>query len=153
MIPNLASILIVEDSPDDLLLIERAFEKAKILNPLQVAPDGEQAIAYLEGENSFADRIRYPLPSLVLLDLRLPRKSGFDILQWIRRHERLSSLPVVMLGSSHSGLDIKRSYALGASSYLVKPVSPQALLQLVQGMNLDWMRFDTPQHDGTAPFA
>ena len=138
------TILIVEDSPDDLLLIRRAFERGQIASPVHVVFDGEEALAYLAGENQYADRARFPLPALVLLDLRLPRKSGFEVLKWIRGHSELSSLPVVVLSSSHAENEIGRAYDLGANSYLAKPVSTDALLRLVQAMDFGWMRHTPP---------
>jgi CheY-like chemotaxis protein len=138
------SILVVEDSPDDLLLIRRAFQKGQIANPLFVVSDGDDAISYLGGENQYADRARYPMPSLVLLDLRLPRKNGFDVLRWIRAQGELAHLPVIVLTNSHAGADVDRAYDLGASGYLVKPVSSESLLQLVHTMHLGWMRFVPP---------
>ena len=150
---ELRSILIVEDSPDDLALLRRAFGRGRIVNPVHVVSDGEQAIAYLAGENHYADRARYPLPALVLLDLRLPRKSGFEVLRWVRRHDELSRLPVVILTTSHADADVNRAYDLGANSYLVKPVSSDSLLQLVHALDFGWMRFTPPPSSDARPFA
>ena len=150
---ELRSILIVEDSPDDLALMRRAFERGQIANPVHVVADGEAAIAYLAGENAYADRARHPLPALVLLDLRLPRKSGFEVLKWIRRHDELSRLPVVVLATSHADADVNRAYELGANSYLVKPVSSDSLLQLVHALDFGWMRFTSPPPPDARPFA
>ena len=146
------AILIVEDSPDDLLLIRRAFDRGQIANPVHVVSDGEQAISYLAGENAYADRARFPLPALVLLDLRLPRKSGFEVLKWVRGHAELSRLPVVVLSTSHAENEIGRAYDLGANSYLVKPVSTEALMRLVQAMDFGWMRHTTPPPPDARPF-
>jgi CheY-like chemotaxis protein len=149
---ELHSILIVEDSADDLALLRRAFARGQIANPVHVVADGEEAIAYLSGENQYADRRRYPLPALILLDLRLPRRSGFDVLRWVRRHDELSRLPVVILTMSYADPDVNRAYDLGANSYLVKPVSSDSLLQLVHALDLGWMRFTSPPPDAR-PFA
>ena len=151
---ELRAILIVEDSPDDLLLIRRALDRGQIANPVHVVPDGEEAISYLAGENRYADRARFPVPALVLLDLRLPRKSGFEVLRWIRGHAEISRLPVVVLSSSQAENEIGRAYDLGANSYLVKPVSADALVRLVQAMDFGWMRFtNAPPPPGEArPF-
>ena len=146
------SILVVEDSADDLALIRRAFQRGRIVNPVHVVSDGEEAISYLAGENQYADRARHPLPAMVLLDLRLPRKSGFEVLKWIRGHVDLSRLPVVILTTSHADADVNRAYELGANSYLVKPVSSDSLLQLVHALDFGWMRFTTPPPD-LRPFA
>src|SRR6478672_12672813 len=116
------TILLVEDDSNDVLLIQRAFRKASLSNPLQIVEDGEAAILYLKGEESFADRDRYPLPRLILLDLKLPRKSGFEVLVWLRQQPKFYGLPVVVLTSSKEKNDIQQAYLLGANSYLVKPV-------------------------------
>ena len=92
-------MLLVEDDPNDILLIQRAFAKACLVNPLKVVRDGEEALNYLSGSGEFADRGRYPLPSLILLDLKLPRKSGLEILQWLRQQPALKHIPVIVLTS------------------------------------------------------
>jgi len=107
------SVLLVEDDPNDVALTQRAFERAGFANPLQVLSDGEQAIGYLGGEASYADRNRYPLPILVLLDLKLPRTSGFEVLAWIRGAPNIRRLPVVVLTSSQQSPDIDRAYDAG----------------------------------------
>jgi CheY-like chemotaxis protein len=116
------SILLVEDEPSHVLLIERAFRDAGVEIPLQVANDGDKALAYLSGHEQFANRERYPLPTVILLDLKLPLRSGFDLLGWVRHNPRLKRLPVVVLTSSEESQDINRAYELGANSYLVKPL-------------------------------
>jgi len=133
------TILLVEDDANDVLLIERAFEKAHLANPIKSVRDGQEAIAYLSGMPPYDDRLRYPLPALILLDLKLPRKSGFEVLNWLRQEEDLRRLPVVILTSSGQAADINRAYELGANSYLVKPVSFEALTQLVQGLGVYWL--------------
>jgi CheY-like chemotaxis protein len=136
------TILLVEDDPNDVLLIQRAFRKANLINPIQVVGDGEEAVSYLSGEGSYADRRRYPLPILVLLDLKLPRKSGFEVLEWLRGEPDLKRLPVVVFTSSTEGLDVNRAYDLGANSYLVKPVSFKDLLEMVKTLHLYWLIFN-----------
>jgi CheY-like chemotaxis protein len=127
---TLRPILLVEDDPNDILLIRRAFEKANVAAPLQSVPDGEAALAYLAGEGPYADRERYPLPTLILLDLKLPRKSGFEVLTWMRQ-QGMASPPVVALTSSEEPTEIKQAYELGAYSYYIKPTSSQERLELV----------------------
>ncbi len=138
MIPS-SLILLVEDDPNDVILIKRAFDRARIANPIQVARDGEEAIAYLAGSEPYHDRSLYPLPMLVLLDLKMPRKSGFDVLAWIRAQEGLRRLPVVVLTSSKDTPDINRAYDLGANSYLVKPVAFEALIEMVKTLGFYWL--------------
>jgi CheY-like chemotaxis protein len=99
---------------------------------LQAVSDGDQAMAYLRGTNTFSDRSKHPMPSLILLDLKMPRVSGFDVLAWLRTEDGLKQLPVVVLTSSNHDADIKRAYDLGARSYLVKPVGFEALVELVK---------------------
>jgi len=133
------TILLVEDDSNDVLLIQRAFRKANLANPLQVVRDGEDAIAYLAGQAPYTNREHYPLPVLLLLDLKLPRKSGFEVLAWLRQQPGLKRLPVVVLTSSSRTADINQAYELGANSYLVKPVAFDALLDMVRTLNLYWL--------------
>jgi CheY-like chemotaxis protein len=133
------TILLVEDNPDDVLLIKRAFHKAGVSHSLQVAGHGEEAVAYLSGGDGFADREKFPFPDLMLLDLQLPRRSGHEVLAWLRSQEDLRRLPVVVLTSSKEPRDINRAYELGANSYLVKPVSFEALLDLVRTLERFWL--------------
>lgn len=128
----MTTILHVEDDPNDTLLLEHACRKAGMIFDLQAVSDGDQAIAYLQGVNDFSDRNKHPLPKLILLDLKMPRLSGFDVLTWLRSEEGLRAVPVVVLTSSNHDADVKRAYALGAKSYLVKPVGFEALVELVK---------------------
>jgi CheY-like chemotaxis protein len=133
------SVLLVEDDPNDVALTQRAFTRAGFVNPLQVVTDGEQAIAYLAGQPPYADRRRHPLPILVLLDLKLPRRSGFEVLAWLRGRQHVRRLPVVVLTSSQHSPDVDRAYDAGANSYLVKPVAFEGLLSLVRTLGLYWI--------------
>lgn len=133
------TILLVEDDPNDILLTQRAFYKANVKNPVQVLKDGEDVLLYLSGKQMYADRDRYPLPMLMLLDLKLPRKSGFEVLIWLRQQPELKLLPVVVLTSSSENSDIQQAYDLGANSYLVKPVGFDALLEMIKQINLYWL--------------
>ena len=133
------ALLLVEDDPNDVLLIRRAFRKANLANPIHVASDGDMALAYLQGEGAYANRDAFPLPVLILLDLKLPRRSGLEVLQWLRQQPGLKRLPVVILTSSRETADINHAYELGANSYLVKPVAFDTLLEMVKTLNLYWM--------------
>jgi CheY-like chemotaxis protein len=128
----MTTILHVEDDPNDTLLLEHACKKAGLVFDLQAVSDGDQAIAYLRGANNFSDRDKHPLPKLILLDLKMPRLSGFDVLAWLRSDEGFRSVPVVVLTSSNHDADVKRAFDLGAKSYLVKPVGFEALVELVK---------------------
>lgn len=132
-------ILLVEDSPDDALLIQRAFRKANLANPVQLVRDGEEAVAYLSGASPYEDRTRFPLPVFMLLDLKLPRRSGLEVLAWVRQESVVKRLPVVVLTSSRESVDVNRAYDLGVNSYLTKPVGFEALLEMVKNVNLYWL--------------
>ncbi len=131
-------ILLVEDDPNDVLLIRRALVKSNVTASLQVLHDGGAAVAYLEGHGAYADRARYPLPAFLLLDLKLPRKSGFEILRWIQTHKELPSPPIVVLTADGKPSTILRAYDLGACSYYVKPTSFRGLLELVKALRRDF---------------
>src|SRR4028119_256696 len=133
------TILLVEDNPTDVLLIQRAFRKANVTVPLQVVEDGEVAVRYLSGEEPYTDRDRYPLPVLILLDLKLPRKSGAEVLAWLRQQPALKRLPVVVLTSSKEYADINHIYDLGGNAYIVKPVAFDNLVEIVKALNLHWI--------------
>ena len=128
---SLQPVLYAEDEDNDVFLMQRAFAKAGVANPLQVVIDGAAAIRYLSGSDEFADRKRFPMPCLVLLDLNLPRRSGLEVLKWLREQGSFQKLPVVMLTSSSQDRDIGSAYVLGANGYLVKPPSSDKLMELV----------------------
>ena len=139
MTPSDYTVLLVEDSPDDAFLIQRAFRKANLLNPVVTVDDGEKAVAYLAGRGVYADRAKFPLPVLILLDLKLPRKSGHEVLQWLKSQQPLRRLPVVVLTSSNETADINKAYDLGANSYLVKPVGFDDLFEMVKTLQPYWL--------------
>ncbi len=139
---GLALFLVVEDNKDDVLLLRRAFQKAKVLNPVHIATGGEEAIAYLSGTGKYANRVEFPLPSLVLLDIKMPRIDGFEVLRWIRTQSGLSSLRVVMLTSSNEMRDVNTAYQLGANSFLIKPVDFERLVEISQALAGYWLWMD-----------
>jgi CheY-like chemotaxis protein len=132
-------ILLVEDDENDVMLLQRAFRRAAIVNPLQVVRHGDDAVAYLEGTGEFADRRLHPLPVLMLLDLKLPRRTGLEVLQWVKERTGLKKIPIIVLTSSKNDEDVNRAYELGANSYVVKPVSFETLLELVKSLELYWL--------------
>lgn len=140
--PENPVILLVEDQEEDILLIRRAFKKANLLNTLQVVRDGEEAIAYLKGVETYRNRNEYPLPALVLLDLKLPRLSGLEVLKWIRGQPGLSVLRVVVLTASQRIQDVNLAYQLGANSFLVKPVEFENFVSVVNALQGYWLWTD-----------
>lgn len=149
MSPEDLTILLVEDNATDVILIRRAFDKAKLGNPVQVVSDGDSAVGYLAGEGIYQDRRQYPLPILILLDLKLPRRSGLEVLQWLRAQETLRRIPVVMLTSSQQNSDVNAAYDTGVNSYLVKPVEFDGLLQMLKTVNLYWLMLnERPRSNG-----
>jgi CheY-like chemotaxis protein len=132
------TILLTEDNEDDAFIFERAFKQAGGKNPLQVAADGQEVHDYLSGAGKFADRKRFPMPVLLLLDLKLPLRSGLEVLEWIRGEPGLMSLPVVVLTSSAEHRDLAASRDLGARFYLLKPPTPRTLSELISLYRAEW---------------
>lgn len=136
------AILVVEDNGDDIELIRHAFKKAGVTNPVSFVDDGEKAVSYLSGIPPYDDRGHHPMPSLILLDLKLPRLSGFEVLEWIRSNEETKLIPVVILTSSNQKDDIRRVYKLCGNSYLVKPVRRSALQELIESLDQYWVKLN-----------
>jgi CheY-like chemotaxis protein len=134
-----ACILQVEDDENDIFFLENAFQEAKISHPLHVVRDGQAAIEYLSGTGKYTDRSQYPLPCLVLLDLKLPRKMGLEVLKWMREQAHLQIVPVIILTSSSQPTDVEAAYRLGASSYLVKPSGVYELFELIKVFKAYWL--------------
>jgi CheY-like chemotaxis protein len=132
-------ILYAEDDEDDVFLMERAFRQAGIVNRLQIVPDGKLAIQYLSASGPYANRTEHPMPCLVLLDLKMPGKSGLDVLKWLRTQPATSTLPVLILTSSNQDGDIQYAYLLGANGYLIKPGKPDDLLAMVKSIRDYWL--------------
>jgi CheY-like chemotaxis protein len=133
------TILVAEDDEDDVLLLQSAFTEAGLTVPLQVANDGEQAIDYLAGAGRFSDRLKHPLPSLILLDLNMPRKSGFEVLSWVRAQPLLKRIPIIVLSSSSQGPHINKAYELGANSYFIKSVNFADFVQRIKLIYKYWV--------------
>src|SRR6266404_5449135 len=132
-------VLVVEDNPSDVALLERAFSKGGPEVPLHFARDGQEALNYLKGVDRFADRSLYPLPTLLVVDLKLPEIDGFDIIQKVRKDSELRNLRIVVLSSSSEPSDISRAHDLGANAYHVKPNDPNALVGMVEGLRTYWV--------------
>lgn len=124
-------ILLAEDNYADILLAQRAFRQLNSPYVLNVVKDGDATVDYLSGQGNYADRDRYPLPALLLLDLKMPRRSGFEVMEWLQQQPNLG-LPVVILTSSNDPNEIQRGYHLGAKSYVLKPLTLDTLLNLLK---------------------
>ncbi len=129
--PSSFSILVAEDNVDDLFLLKQAFKKAGIAKPFQAVCDGYEVVAYLQGEGVYADRKLYPFPDLLLLDLNMPCRNGFEVLEWIRSSPHCSRLMVHVITASIRQADVNRVYALGANSYIVKPTRLDELVGFI----------------------
>ena len=137
--PDKALFLLIEDDEDQVILFRRALQTARIINPVQVVRSGEEAMVYLEGVGAYANREEFPLPKLILLDLKMPGISGFDVLRWIRQQPTLSALRVVVLTASNEVRDVNEAYELGANSFLVKPVNFDDFVRLTQAIQGYWI--------------
>jgi CheY-like chemotaxis protein len=143
------AILLVEDNIDDVFIMKRAFRDAALKNPLHVVEDGDEAVSYLSGLGKFGDRTSYPLPAIVFLDLKLPLKSGHEVLEWMRAQEQFDSTVIVVLTSSEEPNDIKKAYRLGANSYLVKPPTPEELLDMAKAFKWYWLEYNEFEPTGS----
>ena len=132
-------MLVAEDDDNDVFFIERALKQARIDQRLQRVKDGEDAISYLRGEGKYSDREQFPLPRFLLLDLKMPRRNGFEVLQWVRQQPGLKRMPVVVFTSSREDPDVNRAYDLGANTYLVKPVKFDDLVEVVKTLDSYWL--------------
>jgi len=133
------TVLLVEDDLNDIFLVKRAFKMARIKNPLQIVTDGQEAISYLRGDGKYADREAHPLPKLIVMDIRMPRRSGFEVLEWVKDTSKpLHRIPVVVVSSSDNPADINRAYELGANAYMVKPVEFRAVEHLFESITHYW---------------
>jgi CheY-like chemotaxis protein len=135
-----AVILLAEDDEDHVILIKRAFAQADLRNPLYVVWNGEEAIEYLKGAGQYSNRDEYPLPDLLLLDLKMPRVDGFQVLAWIREQSELKALRTLVLTSSDDLRDVNRAYQLGANSFLVKPIDFQNVVELSRIIQKYWLK-------------
>jgi CheY-like chemotaxis protein len=137
-------ILLAEDDENDVLFMERAMKKAGVPHPLRVVCDGQEAIEYLAGEGKYADRAANPLPRLMILDLKMPRKTGMDVLRWLKEKPVLECLPKVILSSSANRRDVERGYRLGANAFLIKPSTVEERVELVKIIHHFWLQLNQP---------
>jgi CheY-like chemotaxis protein len=147
-------ILLVEDREDDVLLVQKAFAAANLNNPMQVLRSGEEAIWYLQGKGKYANRDEFPLPVLMLLDLKMNGMDGFQVLKWVRSEPDFRPLRVVVLTSSQDMADVNRAYSLGANSFLVKPLEFEHFREVSKNLKKYWLATDKgPVLPGQQPAA
>jgi CheY-like chemotaxis protein len=132
-------ILAAEDEESGRMILELAFQKARLPCPLVIVNDGQEAVDYLGGKGLYTDRASHPLPALVVLDLKMPRMNGFDVLAWLAERPGLKEIPVVVLSSSADELDMNKARQLGARAYFVKPYKLDELIKIVQQMQTRWL--------------
>ena len=134
------NFLLVEDNADDVVLVEYAFKEAGAPHRLHAVGDGQQAMDYMMGKGAYADRKEYPLPSVILLDIKMPRVSGFEFLEWLHREapEDLRLIPVIVMSSSNDERDVKKAYQLGANCYLIKPIPWSEFKEQLKALNIFW---------------
>lgn len=139
----MSPILLVEDDASDARLLKRAFDKAQVTTPMLRLTNGDEAVAYLAGHEPFTDRMKNPLPTLVILDIKLPRRSGLEVLEWMRSSDSaLHRVPVVILSSSRQTADINRAYDLGVNSYLTKPETSDELFDMATLFRKYWLELN-----------
>jgi CheY-like chemotaxis protein len=142
--PSVSPVLLAEDNPNDVLMVRRALEETKALNPLQVVENGSEAIDYLAGEGRFADRIAYPFPALFLLDLKMPVMDGLEVLRWLHQHPDIPrKLPVVVLSSTELPNETQIAYAMDIQACIVKPLGYAELRERIRILKEYWLDYET----------
>jgi CheY-like chemotaxis protein len=146
-------ILLVDDNPHDVVLIRLAFRRVGIIDTIHLVKDGDEAMRYIRGEGAYIDRQQFPVPTLVLLDLKMPQTSGFEVLRWIREQPKLAGVVIVVMSGSKNDADIERAYALGANSYLVKPSRFEEMVKMMESLKdyTVWSRNHRVGTSGHAP--
>lgn len=135
-------LLLADDDTDEAFLVVRAFRDAGVVNPVAVVPDGEAAIRYLEGRGEYEDRLAHPWPALLMLDQKLPGRSGLEVLEWIRNRSSSPTLPVLVLSASTYDSDIQAAYLVGANAYLVKPATYEETVAMARAVHAFWLTFN-----------
>jgi CheY-like chemotaxis protein len=137
-------ILVAEDDPDDSLLLQRAFKKNGLDLPVQLCEDGEEAMEYLQGKGKYSNRQSFPFPRVLITDLKMPKCSGFDLLEWLKRHPECNLIPKIVFSASAEERDVVRAYQLGANCYFAKPSGFDELCQIVRLAVDFWTRAEIP---------
>lgn len=138
-------ILLVEDDENDIFLVRKATQAGGEGHSLHPVHDGLEAIEYVNGAGAFGDRLKYPLPNVVLTDLKMPRMNGFEFLQWIRANEQFSVIPTIVYSNSQLESDIRRAYQCGANSYITKPTGLADMVEILRTIYAYWSRCECPQ--------
>jgi len=133
--------LIVEDNEDDIFFVERIFKQIGARCELKFARDGIEAIEYLSGKGAFQDRAKYPMPTIILMDLKMPRRNGFEVLEWMHNQAEIRLIPTIVVTSSTLQEDVTRAYRLGANAVMNKPVDKDSLLQMLKSFHIYWTDF------------
>ena len=133
-------VLVAEDNPDDALLLRRALDKAGIIARVKIVADGEEMLLYLQGRGAYANRSASPLPSLIILDLKMPRKSGLEVLEWINENPDVAVVPTIVLSASNLEKDVRAAYNLGANTYFVKPTTFEELVETMRMVEKYWKK-------------
>lgn len=141
MLPRGKAVLYADDNADDRFLFEHAYREAGITQPLRIVDDGAEVEAYLRGDGMYGERQKYPVPGLIVLDLKMPRRTGQETLEWIRASADWKTMPVLMLSASMHPGDIDRAYAGGINAFLVKPSAASDLTRLMSCLNSFWLEF------------
>jgi len=133
-------VLVAEDNPDDATLLRKAVEKAGIPGAIRILTDGEQMLLYLQGRGAYANRTVNAQPSLIILDLKMPRKTGFEVLEWLQEHPEYSVVPTVVMSASVMEEDVRKAYRLGANTYFIKPGTYSELVDTMRALKDYWSK-------------
>lgn len=136
--------MVAEDDEDTVLFMRRAFKKSGIDDGFQAVSDGVEAVAYLSGEGQYADRHKFPFPTVLLCDLKMPRMDGYELLRWLGEHESCKVVPTVIFSSSRLESDVHQCYVMGANAFLEKPTSPDEMAEVLKAMYEFWCRCEVP---------
>lgn len=133
------TVLVADDDANDIFFLRRAFQKAGLSCPIVEVPDGEKAINYLAGSDGFSDRVRFPIPNLLFLDLKMPKVSGFEVLEWLQKHNGIGRMKIIVLSSSNLPGDMQKARLLGAHDYRVKPADIDDMISMVKEVTKQWL--------------
>ena len=135
------TLLIVEDNEDDIFFVERIFKQIGARCELRFARDGMEAVEYLSGQGAFKNRAKHPMPTIILMDLKMPRRNGFEVLEWMHNQAEIRLIPTIVVTSSTLQEDVTRAYRLGANAVMNKPVDKDSLLQMLKSFHIYWTDF------------